>query len=162
MSLRRASSAVCSIAHATWRIASCEACVPVRAQPGHAGRGAEPPHGAPLPQSGRRLPEFPTAGLERRGGQVGVLSARPRRGPRRRRHLRHTKSEPCLSGSLTNKSPGARFAWWIQIEMNSFGLISAISEVAPCPCGVRKRIRWPFCHEPSKYNPSPKADVHCL
>src|SRR5664279_4087348 len=44
------------------------------AQLGRAGRGTEFPHRAPLPQSGRRLPEFPTAGLENGGRQVGVES----------------------------------------------------------------------------------------
>src|SRR5664279_4060003 len=44
------------------------------AQLGHAGRGTEFPHRAPLPQSGRPLPEFPTAGLENGGRQVGVGS----------------------------------------------------------------------------------------
>jgi hypothetical protein len=50
------------------------------AQLGHAERGTEPPHGAPLPQSGRRLPEFPTAGLEHGGRQVGVVNCRRRVG----------------------------------------------------------------------------------
>jgi len=42
------------------------------------------------------------------------------------------------------------------------GRLSTTSETTPSPPGVMKRIVWPFCQEPLKYKPSPKADVHLV
>jgi hypothetical protein len=79
-------------------------------------QGAEPPRGAPLPQSGRRLPEFPTTGLEHRGRQVGVDSAISRLPFTVRGDARLTSSPPA-TGANYRRSTAAPIEPHGQIEV---------------------------------------------